>query len=91
MALFSCVATGDPAPKIVWFRGSTAIPTDGDRYEVMDNGTLMIHNTDETDVGFIECMAKNAAGEARSKPAKIMLETKDSLTGKIQYFKFSFV
>lgn len=91
MAVFSCVATGEPAPKIVWFRDSAAIPIDSNRYEVMDNGTLMIHDTDESDVGFFECMAKNAAGEARSKRAKIMIETKATSTGNTIFSQFKVI
>ncbi|KAI8430939.1 hypothetical protein MSG28_001055 [Choristoneura fumiferana] len=49
-AVFSCTVTGDPEPEIVWFRDSVAIPLDSTRYEVMNNGSLMVHNADETDV-----------------------------------------
>ncbi|XP_032526637.1 peroxidasin [Danaus plexippus] len=75
-AIFTCMASGEPAPEIVWFRDSAALPDDTSRYEIMDNGTLMVHHADENDIGVFECSAKNPAGEARSKPARMMLQTK---------------
>ncbi|XP_063632810.1 peroxidasin [Cydia splendana] len=76
-AIFSCTAAGDPRPEIVWFRDSVALPLDATRYEVQSNGSLMIHNVDETDVGVFECMAKNPSGEARSRPARMMMMIHD--------------
>lgn len=78
------MATGDPAPEIVWLRDSAEIPIDSYRYEVMPNGTLMVHAADETDVGVFECMAKNPAGEAHSKPAK-MIVTKPEGNGNYNF------
>ncbi|XP_022121552.2 peroxidasin [Pieris rapae] len=72
-AMFVCSASGDPAPEIVWFRDSALLPLESSRYEVMDNGTLMVHEADETDIGIFECMARNPAGEVHSKPAKMLL------------------
>lgn len=82
-AMFTCVASGEPSPEILWFRDSAEVPLDASRYEVMHNGTLMIHEADETDVGIFECMAKNPAGEMRSKPAKMILQSKPDQSGKI--------
>nr|XP_049708336.1 peroxidasin [Helicoverpa armigera] len=72
-AMFTCIVTGDPNPEIVWLRDSNEIPIDGTRYEVMDNGTLMLHDISEADTGYFECMAKNLVGEAHSKPAKMTI------------------
>lgn len=73
-AIFSCTASGEPEPEIVWFRDSVAIPLDSTRYEVMNNGSLMVHNADETDVGVFECMAKNPTGKVHSRPARMMMQ-----------------
>lgn len=84
-AMFTCVAKGEPAPEIVWFRDSALAPLDINRYpryEVMDNGTLMVHEADENDVGIFECTARNPAGEARSKPAKMIVQSKPDESGK---------
>ncbi|XP_072930563.1 peroxidasin [Epargyreus clarus] len=83
-AMFTCVAKGEPAPEIVWFRDSALAPLDitrYPRYEVMDNGTLMVHEADEKDVGIFECTARNPAGVARSKPAKMIVQSKPDETG----------
>lgn len=86
-AMFTCIARGEPAPEIVWLRDSSEIiPLDAHRYEVMNNGTLMVHSADETDSGYFECLAKNPMGFVRSKRAKIILQK--PLLGK---FVFIFV
>ncbi|XP_053624986.1 peroxidasin [Plodia interpunctella] len=72
-AMFSCVATGEPKPEIMWLRDSAALPLDANRYEVMHNGTLMVHSANMEDIGDFECMAKNPAGEARSRPARMII------------------
>lgn len=89
-AIFTCMASGEPAPEIVWFRDSAALPDDTSRYEIMDNGTLMVHHADENDIGVFECSAKNPAGEARSKPARMMLQTKPDNNGAISntFYRF---
>ncbi|XP_059055424.1 peroxidasin [Achroia grisella] len=74
-AMFSCVANGDPTPEIVWYRDSSTLPLITNRYEVMNNGTLMVHDADESDLGYFECLAKNAAGEARSRPARMIIQS----------------
>ncbi|KAJ2954273.1 hypothetical protein O0L34_g2524 [Tuta absoluta] len=76
--MFSCLVTGEPAPEVMWFRDSTSLPLDASHYEVMENGTLMIHEADETDVGVFECMARNPAGEVRSKPARMIMQKKQT-------------
>ncbi|XP_026500801.2 peroxidasin [Vanessa tameamea] len=80
-AMFSCNATGEPTPDIIWYRDSAVIPIDDSRYEVMDNGTLMVHNADQNDVAVFECKAKNPAGEVHSKPARMMVKIKPDNKG----------
>ncbi|XP_045509421.1 peroxidasin-like [Colias croceus] len=74
-AMFVCSASGEPTPEIIWYRDSSVINVDASRYEVMNNGTLMVHQADENDVGIFECTAKNPAGEIRSKPARMMMQS----------------
>lgn len=52
-------------------------------YEVMNNGTLMVHKVDETDIGIFECMAKNPAGNALSRSARMILHAPVVESGKI--------
>lgn len=42
-----------------------------ERYSVLKDGTLMIKEAQDKDQGVYECMAKNMAGETKSKPAKM--------------------
>lgn len=81
-AMFRCVSKGEPTPEIVWYRDSAVLPIDNSRYEVMENGTLMVHNADQNDIGVFECSAKNPAGEVKSKPAKMMVQIKPDNNGK---------
>ncbi|XP_026757851.2 peroxidasin [Galleria mellonella] len=74
-AVFSCVAKGEPTPEIIWYRDSSTLPISANRYEVMHNGTLMVHDAEESDLGYFECLAKNPAGEARSRPARMILQS----------------
>ncbi|CAH2103852.1 unnamed protein product [Euphydryas editha] len=80
-AMFTCNATGEPTPEIIWYRDSSVLPIDNSRYEIMNNGTLMIHNADVNDVAVFECKAKNPAGEVLSKPAKMMVQMKPDDNG----------
>lgn len=84
-AVFTCVVTGEPQPEIVWLRDSITVPLDTHRYEVMDNGTLMVHAADENDVGIFECTAKNPAGAVKSKPARMIVQTKADENGLLLF------
>ncbi|KAG8198932.1 hypothetical protein JTE90_015139 [Oedothorax gibbosus] len=71
-AYFSCKADGDPKPDIVWLHNSNEIlPEHDDRYNILTDGTLMITEAQDLDEGVYECMAKNPAGEAKSRAAKM--------------------
>lgn len=37
------------------------------RLNLLDDGTLMIQNTQETDQGIYQCMAKNVAGQVKTQ------------------------
>ncbi|VDK40722.1 unnamed protein product [Gongylonema pulchrum] len=57
-----CFATANPAPSISWSRKGVAITEDTDRMEVLDDGTLVIDDVEDTDAGHYICKASNAAG-----------------------------
>lgn len=42
---------------------------DNARLNLLDDGTLMILNTRESDQGVYQCMAKNSAGEVKTQNA----------------------
>ncbi|PSN40372.1 Peroxidasin, partial [Blattella germanica] len=68
---FTCKAEGDPKPDIVWMRDSNEVNMGDPRYSKLADGTLMIENALDSDVGVYECMAKSPAGEAKSRAAKM--------------------
>lgn len=71
-AIFTCRVEGDPEPLIVWMKDEKELPQD-ERYRLMDDGSLMIENSKDTDEGFYECMAKGVEGEAKSRPARMLV------------------
>ncbi|GFS41621.1 peroxidasin [Nephila pilipes] len=71
-AYFTCKADGDPKPDIVWLHNSNEIlPEQDERYSILTDGTLMITEAQDLDAGVYECMAKNPAGEIKSRAAKM--------------------
>ena len=41
------------------------------RFNVLDDGTLMIENTSDAEQGVYECVAKNSAGEAKTNAVEV--------------------
>ncbi|XP_069777626.1 peroxidasin homolog isoform X1 [Narcine bancroftii] len=67
-AYFTCRAEGNPKPKIVWLHNNNELHMKNDiRLNLLDDGTLMIQNTQESDQGTYQCMAKNVVGEATTQ------------------------
>ncbi|MGH0149173.1 UNVERIFIED_CONTAM: hypothetical protein FKN15_062838, partial [Acipenser sinensis] len=61
---FTCRAEGNPKPEIIWLRNNNELDMrDDSRLNLLEDGTLMIQDTRETDQGVYQCMAKNIAGE----------------------------
>uniref|UniRef100_A0AAV2JCT5 Peroxidase n=1 Tax=Knipowitschia caucasica TaxID=637954 RepID=A0AAV2JCT5_KNICA len=64
---FTCRAEGNPKPQIIWLRNNNALNMREDhRLNLLEDGTLMIQDTRETDQGVYQCMAKNVAGEVKT-------------------------
>ncbi|XP_074062925.1 putative oxidoreductase PXDNL isoform X5 [Macrotis lagotis] len=67
---FTCRAEGNPKPKIIWLHNNHSLDLkDNARLNLLDDGTLMILNTRESDQGVYQCMAKNSAGEVKTQNA----------------------
>uniref|UniRef100_A0A8C3QU24 Ig-like domain-containing protein n=1 Tax=Cyanoderma ruficeps TaxID=181631 RepID=A0A8C3QU24_9PASS len=65
---FTCRAEGNPKPAIIWLHNNNKIDMkDDSRLNLLQDGTLMIQNTKESDKGVYQCMAKNIAGEAKTQ------------------------
>ncbi|KAK6058392.1 hypothetical protein COOONC_04040 [Cooperia oncophora] len=68
-AVFTCSITGEPKPIVNWFKDGQQLPNTG-RFQATETDgqyRLSISNILPQDVGIYECVAKNAAGEARCK------------------------
>lgn len=62
-----CLADGSPRPNIIWsIPGGHVLsrPQSSGRYQLMDNGTLVIHQAKLLDRGNYVCRARNNVGEA---------------------------
>ena len=48
------------------------------RYNVLNDGTLMIEDIQDVDQGVYECVAKNVAGEAKTNAVEIRYQGSES-------------
>lgn len=56
-----CTATGEPEPKIEWFRDSIPIYYNM-KYILKDDGSLILPHVTANQSGYYTCQAKNYAG-----------------------------
>ncbi|XP_037680558.1 matrix-remodeling-associated protein 5 isoform X2 [Choloepus didactylus] len=62
----ACEAKGEPTPKVTWLSPtSRLIPTSSDKYQVFQDGTLLIQKAQRSDSGNYTCVVRNSAGEDR--------------------------
>ncbi|KAM5127304.1 matrix-remodeling-associated protein 5 [Callospermophilus lateralis] len=67
-ATVACEAQGEPVPKVTWFSPAhRPIPasSSSDKYQVYEDGTLLIHKAQRSDSGNYTCLVRNSAGEDR--------------------------
>ena len=50
------------------------------RYTILEDGTLMIENAQNTDMGTYECVARNTAGEVKTDSVELRMQK--NLNGK---------
>uniref|UniRef100_A0A665T3D7 Ig-like domain-containing protein n=1 Tax=Echeneis naucrates TaxID=173247 RepID=A0A665T3D7_ECHNA len=63
-ATLSCQATGEPIPRITWISPrSDVIPMSSERFQIMDDGTLVVKKVRLADEGKYTCVARNSAGD----------------------------
>lgn len=59
-----CEAVGVPSPNIMWFRNTERVESiPGNRYSVIEDGSLVIRKLRMEDSGMFQCLAANEAGE----------------------------
>ncbi|NXC61674.1 HMCN1 protein, partial [Aleadryas rufinucha] len=72
-----CSVQGVPAPSVSWFRGRSAVPTDGGQFLQSPDGALAISSVQLPDAGTYTCVATNEAG---SDTAEVTLQVQESPT-----------
>lgn len=78
-AIFTCKVNEDAQANIIWMKDDEELITN-EKYKIMDNGTLVIEDTEEKDGGHYECVAKNPDGQAKSRPARMIVTRYNSVT-----------
>ncbi|XP_033119268.1 protein sidekick-2-like isoform X2 [Anneissia japonica] len=69
--LLHCLTTGAPAPNVAWMKGETLIINEDSvieagRFELKDNGDLLIFSSETTDSGLYTCIASNSVGSVNA-------------------------
>ncbi|KAM8854378.1 roundabout homolog 1 isoform 5-T5 [Synchiropus picturatus] len=64
---FSCVATGNPVPTILWRKDGVLVSTHDSRVKQLDSGALQIRYAKLGDTGIYTCIASTPSGEASWK------------------------
>uniref|UniRef100_A0A8C3N479 Hemicentin-1 n=1 Tax=Geospiza parvula TaxID=87175 RepID=A0A8C3N479_GEOPR len=72
-----CSAQGIPAPSVSWFRGTSAVPTDGGKFLQSPDGALAISSVQLPDAGIYTCVATNSAG---SDTAEVTVQVQEPPT-----------
>lgn len=63
-AKLSCQATGVPPPRITWISPrNERIATSSDKFQIVDEGTLVVNKVTLADEGKYVCMARNSEGD----------------------------
>ncbi|KAL3875221.1 hypothetical protein ACJMK2_038145 [Sinanodonta woodiana] len=79
-AFLHCQAQGSPQPRISWTKSNDPIRSGG-RFNVFENGTLLIARTQPEDIDFYVCRAENGISVAVQRTVRLSL--KEMLMAKI--------
>lgn len=72
-AYFRCSAEGSPDPEILWMHNNEIVDPRQGRHSILEDGTLMIQNAQDDDMGTYECIARNDAGEAKTDTVQLRM------------------
>ncbi|KAF3693572.1 Matrix-remodeling-associated protein 5 [Channa argus] len=63
-AKMTCQATGEPTPRIMWISPrNDVISMSSDKFQIVEDGTLVVKKVTLTDEGKYTCVARNSAGD----------------------------
>ena len=79
MAFLHCEVYGNPKPTVSWRKNNVPLVSNS-RYEIFNNGTLLIRRTMEEDIGSYTCEADNGVAQAVQRSLKL------TLRGKLQFW-----
>ncbi|XP_061081741.1 matrix-remodeling-associated protein 5-like [Conger conger] len=78
-----CSAKGEPTPSITWFSPTNRIiPAASDKYQVHNDGTLLIQKAQRFDNGNYTCTARNTAGQDRKVVRVEVLVSAPTINGQ---------
>lgn len=83
-SIFNCLASGDPKPKIIWYKNQEKVDLSNGKYTILANNSLMIENSNQEDEGYYSCSAENILGQIISRPARMVFrQTTSEQFGKV--------
>ncbi|XP_049308729.1 protein sax-3 isoform X1 [Bactrocera dorsalis] len=62
VAMLPCRATGNPTPRVKWYKDGTMLQN-GNRYTIVQGGSLRIDDLQQSDSGLFTCTASSESGE----------------------------
>ncbi|KAL8616015.1 hypothetical protein ACOMHN_014977 [Nucella lapillus] len=74
--LLQCETSGNPAPKVTWYKDMLPLDFSDPRITKLENGYLQIQNSQESDEATYECVAENNLGVAYSYPAMMYVKVR---------------
>ncbi|XP_074520931.1 matrix-remodeling-associated protein 5 [Halichoeres trimaculatus] len=77
-----CHAKGDPLPTITWISPTNKVISPAlDKYQILDDGTLVVQKVQRFDGGNYTCLAKNTAGQDHKVTRLEVLVTSPVING----------
>ncbi|XP_069031348.1 matrix-remodeling-associated protein 5 [Embiotoca jacksoni] len=77
-----CLARGDPVPKVSWMSPTNRLISPAlDKYQVLDDGTLVVQKVQRFDGGNYTCTARSAAGQDHKVTRLEVLVTPPTING----------
>ena len=92
-ATFTCNVTGDPAPKIRWFKSDREVAS-GKKYSMSYQdgvATLVVSQTDLSDIGCYSCEADNRVGRVTSEANLDVHSKLNTVLNNFRVCKFSWI